>query len=70
VALGTLLAVSAGAVELAEVGDLKAVDGDGSSAVVLDDLVLSSSGTAPGDGGVTVLLQGEGIWMIVSMREV
>ena len=61
VALGALLAVSAGAVELAEVGNLEAVDGDGSGTVVLDDLVLGAGGTSTGDGGVTVLLQGEGI---------
>lgn len=67
VALGALLAVSARAVELAEVGDLEAVDSDGSGSVVLDDLVLGTSGTAAGDGGVTVLLQGESIWMIVSV---
>ena len=70
VALGALLAVSAGAVELAEVGDLEAVDGDGSGAVVLDHLVVSSGGTAAGDGGVTVLLQSESVWSIVSMCEV
>ncbi|KAJ8116580.1 hypothetical protein OPT61_g2028 [Boeremia exigua] len=61
VALGALLAVSAGAVELAEVGDLEAVDGDGTGTVVLDDLVLSASGTTTGDGGVTVLLEGESV---------
>jgi hypothetical protein len=61
VALGALLAVPAGAVELAEVGDLEAVDGDGSGAVVLDHLVLGSGSTAAGDGCVTVLLQGEGV---------
>ena len=60
-ALGALLAVSAGAVELAEVGNLEAVDGDGSGTVVLDDLVLGAGGTSTGDGGVTVLLQGESI---------
>lgn len=66
VTLGALLAVSAGAVELTEVGDLEAVDGDGSGAVVLDHLVLGSGGTAAGDGGITILLQGEGVCTIVS----
>jgi len=67
VTLGALLAVTAGAVELAEVGNLEAINGDGSSAVVLDDLVVGAGGTAAGDGGVTVLLQGESVCGIVSM---
>lgn len=61
VALGALLAVAAGAVELAEVGDLEAVDGDGAGSVVLDDLVLGAGSTTTGDGGVTILLQGKSI---------
>jgi hypothetical protein len=56
-----VLAVSAGAVELAEVGNLEAIDGDGALAVVLDDLVGSSLSTSTADGGVTVTLQGESI---------
>lgn len=56
-----LLAVAARAVELAEVLDGEAVDRDGTNTVVLDDLVLGAGGTSTGDGGVTVLLQGEGI---------
>lgn len=60
-ALGLVLAVSAGTVELAEVRDLEAVNGDGSGAVVLDDLVLGANGTTASDGGVTVILQSESI---------
>jgi hypothetical protein len=37
---------------------------------VLDDLVLGAGGTSTSDGGVTVLLQGESIYVIVSIREV
>lgn len=70
VALGALLAVSARAVELTEVGDLEAIDGDGSGSVVLDDLVLSASGTSTRDGGVTIFLQGKSICSNVSMCEV
>lgn len=69
VTLGALLAVSARAVELAKVGDLEAVDGDGTRTVVLDDLVFGTSGTSTSDGGIAILLQSESIWLIVSMRE-
>lgn len=62
VALALLVAVAAGAVELAEVGDLEAVDGDGADTVVLDDLVLGALGTTAGDGGVTVTLDRESVW--------
>ena len=61
VALGALLAVSAGAVELAKVRNLEAVDGDGTGTVVLDDLVSGAGGTSTDDGGVAILLQGESI---------
>jgi hypothetical protein len=57
VALCALLAVSARAVELAEVDDGEAVDGDSSGAVVLDDLVFSASGTTAGHSGITVTLE-------------
>ena len=70
VALGALLAVAARAVQLAEVGDLEAVDGDGAGAVVLDHLVCGAGGTAAGDGCVAVLLEGQGICVVVSMCEV
>jgi hypothetical protein len=45
-AFSTLLAVSTCAVELAKVVDGEAVDSDGSSSVVLDDLVLGSGSAA------------------------
>ena len=70
VALGALLAVAARAVQLAEVGDLEAVDGDGAGAVVLDHLVCGAGGAAAGDGCVAVLLEGQGICVVVSMCEV
>lgn len=69
-ALGALLAVAARAVQFAEVGDLEAVDGDGAGAVVLDHLVRGASGASAGDGRVSVLLEGQGICVIVSMYEV
>ena len=60
-------AVSARAVELAEVVDGEAVDGDGSLAVVLDDLVFGTSGTSTNDIGVSIPLQGESICFSVSV---
>jgi hypothetical protein len=57
VALSALFAVSARAVELAEVDDGEAVDGDGSGAVVLDDLVFSASSAATGHSGIAVTLE-------------
>lgn len=55
------LAVAAGAVELAKVLDLEARDGDGSNAVVLDDLVLSALCATARDSAVTVTLEGQSI---------
>jgi len=60
-----LVAVATAAVQLAEVADGEIVDDDSTSAVVLDDLVLGTSGTAAVDGGrlvVTLLLDGEGVF--------
>lgn len=61
IALAHDLAVAARAVQLAEVDDGEAVNGDGAQAVVLDDLVLGTGGTAASDGGVTVALEGQGV---------
>ena len=52
-ALGALLAVAAGAVQLAEVVDGEAVDGDGAFAVVLDDFVFGAGGASADDCGYT-----------------
>ena len=41
--------------------DGETVDGDGTLAVVLDDLVISTLGTSALDVGVTVTLEGEGV---------
>jgi hypothetical protein len=63
VALKHLVAVSAGAVELAEVGDGEVGDVDGSAAVVLEDFVLGTLGSAADDlGGAGFLVEGEGVW--------
>lgn len=70
VALGALLAVAARAVQLAEVGDLEAVDGHGARAVVLDHLVCGARGAAAGDGCVAVFLEGQGVCVVVRMGEV
>lgn len=56
-----LLAVTARSVELAEVDNGEAVDGDRAETVVLDDLVRSTSGTTAADDSVTVTLEGESI---------
>lgn len=56
-----VLAVTASTVELAEVGNLETVDGDGSLTVVLDDLVGGRLGTATLDEGVTVTLEGKSV---------
>jgi hypothetical protein len=58
------LAVSARAVQLAEVGHGEVRDGDGTGTVVLDNLVVGSEGTSTLDvgGGAGILgLDGEGI---------
>nr|GFD59169.1 hypothetical protein [Tanacetum cinerariifolium] len=55
------LAVAAGAVKLAKVLDMKARDGDGSNAVVLNDLVLSALSAASSDGTSTVTLEGQSV---------
>lgn len=60
-----LVAVATAAVQLAEVADGEVVDNHSASAVVLDDLVLGTSGTAAVDGGrliVTLLFDGEGVF--------
>lgn len=67
VTLGALLAVTARAVQLAKVGDLEAVDGDGASAVVLDDLVFGTSGASASDGGIAILLESQSIYVIMSI---
>lgn len=64
VALDAVLAVAAGAVELAKVDDGEAVDGHGALAVVLDDLVVGGLGAAALDQGVAVALEGEGVWEV------
>jgi len=56
-----VLAVTAGAVELAEVHDGEAVNGDRALSVVLDDLVVSGLGTSALDHGVSVTLEGKRI---------
>lgn len=61
-ALALLVAVAARAVQLAEVGDLEAVDGNGTNTVVLDDLVLGALSTTAADLSVTVALDGESIY--------
>lgn len=48
-ALSGLLAVTARPVQLAEVVDSEAINSDGTSAVVLDDLVFSSGSTTTSD---------------------
>ena len=67
VALGGFLAVSARAVELAEIDDGEAVDSDGSGTVVLDDLVLCAGGTTASDGSITITLEGESVYNLVSI---
>jgi hypothetical protein len=60
-----LLAVTAAAVELAKVGNLEVLDDNGTTTVVLNDLVFGTSGTSAVDGGglaVLLLLDGEGIF--------
>tara|TARA_R110002003_G_scaffold23_3_gene1110 strand:+ start:8084 stop:8269 length:186 start_codon:yes stop_codon:yes gene_type:complete len=59
VALSGLLAVAAGAVELAESIDGEAVDGDSTCRIMLDDLILGTSGTSTRDGCVAVALERE-----------
>jgi hypothetical protein len=64
VASGHLLAVTAATVELAKVRDLEVLDDDGTSTVVLDDLVLGTGSAATVDGGgltIFLLLDGESI---------
>ena len=56
-----VLAVTAGTVELAEVDDSEAVNGDLTLSVVLDDLVGGGLSTSALDHGVTITLEGEGI---------
>jgi hypothetical protein len=62
VTLGLGLAVTAAAVELAEVVDGETGNLKSAATVVLEDLVLSSEGTTAGDGGSLaglLLLDGE-----------
>lgn len=56
-----LLAVTARSVELTEVDNGEAINGDRSETVVLDDLVLSAGSTTALDESVTVALEGESI---------
>ena len=59
------LAVTAASVELAEVGDLKVLDDNGTTTVVLDNLVLGALGTTTVDGSglaVLLLLDAEGVF--------
>lgn len=61
-ALEHLVAVSAGAVELAEVVDGEVGDGEGAAAVVLEDLVFGALGSAADDGGdAGFLVDGQGV---------
>ncbi|EKG19819.1 hypothetical protein MPH_02888 [Macrophomina phaseolina MS6] len=60
-AASVAVAVAARAVELAEVGDGEAVNGDGADSVVLDDLVLGALSATAADGGVTVTLDGKSV---------
>lgn len=54
---GHLLAVTAAAVELTKVRDLEVLDDDGTSTVVLDDLVLGAGSAATVDGsGLPIFL--------------
>jgi hypothetical protein len=71
VALGAVaLAVATGAVELAEVLDAEAVDGDGLGAVVLDDFVVGVAGSAALDHGGSGTLEGEGVFADLSPPDV
>lgn len=63
VTLVHLVAVSAGAVQLAEVVHSEAGDADGAAAVVLDNLVLGALRTTTDDGeGTVASLEGEGVY--------
>lgn len=68
VALGTLLAIAAGAVQLAKGIDLEAVNSDCARAVVLDDFVFGGNCAAAGDGSVPVFLKGKRVWWCVSLK--
>ena len=69
-ALSRLLAVAARPVQLAEVVDGEAVNSDGTSAVLLDDLVFGAGGASTGDGCVAILLESQSICVVVSMCEI
>jgi hypothetical protein len=56
-----VLAVAARTVQLAKVHDSEAVDGDGTLAVVLDDLVVGALGTSTLDEGVAVTFERESV---------
>lgn len=57
------LAVAARSVQLAKVGDVESRDGDGTGAIVLDDLVLCALGSASDDlGSAGLLLDGQGVF--------
>lgn len=56
------LAVTAGAVELAEIHNGEAVDGDGTLSVVLDDLVVSGLCTTTLDKSIAIALKGESVY--------
>lgn len=57
-----LLAVAAGAVQLADVLSGEVADGDGADAVVLNDLVVSIGGAASGNSSVAIALEREGVF--------
>lgn len=62
---GHLVAVSAAAVQLAEIRDGEVVDDDGATAIVLDHLVLGTCGSTAVDRGglvVALLLNTEGVF--------
>lgn len=61
VASAHLLAVTARSVKLAKVNNSEAINGNRAETVVLDDLVLSASGTTALDKSVTVTLEGESV---------
>jgi hypothetical protein len=59
--LPVLLAVSTTAVQFSEISDGEAIDGNGTNAVVLDNLVGGTTSTTTNDLTVTVTLEGQSI---------
>jgi hypothetical protein len=68
VALGTLLAVTARAVQFSERVDCEVIDGYCSGAVLLDDFVLGTSCAAAGDRCVAVALEGQSVCSYVNIK--